>query len=678
MAAVIRIQIETSGGVDAVKKDIDAVKKDVQDLGRTAEKDAGGGFSAMKEIGVGALRAVGEMGVGLALKGIQAVAGAISDGIADAKQNVIIQAQTAAVIKSTGEAAGVSAQHVADYASSLSDAAGKSLFGDDQIQQSTNLLLTFTQIKGATLDAATAISVDMAQAMGGAPKDAAIQLGKALNDPVKGITALTRVGVVFSDQQKAMIQAMTEAGDTAGAQKVILDELNKEFGGSAAAAAAATGGWSEFNGRMGEAKEALGAAVLPLLNMLAGVLNDSVLPIVESVASTFGAWVQVITTADDPLQELINQLDVISPALGTIVAALADFITSSGDLGLVADDLRDGFGIDITPFINALQTAIGVIQQVIASFQQGGAGATALGGVLKDLSGIWDLLLVVVRNVGDGYKAIIGAVLPIVQSFIQAHGAEISAFFKEAYDQIIQIIRLGLQLYNAIVPPVLKAIAGFIQAHGTEIMGIITNVWNIVKGIIDAALTLIRGILQAALQLIQGDFSGAWDTIQTMAARFVADLISIITNAAAGLTSAMKLGLDAVIGVWKSFTGWAGIGGSIIDGIVSGILNAAHSLAEAAANAAKNALSAAKSALGISSPSSVFAMQVGLPMAQGMSLGLMRGVPLVARAASSAALSAVSSSSTVINNALTFAPNYSAAPSQQIDYQFAKSLAGVI
>jgi phage-related minor tail protein len=219
------------------------------------------------------------------------LAGAVSDGIADAQENAKIQAQTASVLKSTGNAAGRTAEQIADYASSLSDAAGASLFGDDQIQQSENLLLTFTNIKGASLDAATAISVDMAQALGGAPKDSAIQLGKALNDPIKGITALTRVGVTFTDEQKAQIQAMQEAGDMAGAQGVILAELNKEFGGSAKAAADATGGWSEFNGRMGEAKEALGTALLPLLSQLAGVLLDTVLPVVEQAAAAFGPFV---------------------------------------------------------------------------------------------------------------------------------------------------------------------------------------------------------------------------------------------------------------------------------------------------------------------------------------------------------------------------------------------------
>src|SRR6266540_4997251 len=84
----------------------------------------------------------------------------VTDAFTGAREAQQLMAQTNAVITSTGGAAGVTAQHVADLASSLSDAAGKSLFGDDQIQASTNLLLTFTNIK-ETLPDATKIMVDM-------------------------------------------------------------------------------------------------------------------------------------------------------------------------------------------------------------------------------------------------------------------------------------------------------------------------------------------------------------------------------------------------------------------------------------------------------------------------------------------------------------------------------------
>lgn len=272
------------------------------------------------------LGGLGTIAGGAALAGIAALGVAVVGGIGDAREAALINAQTAQVIKSTGEAAGVSAQHVQDYASSLSDAAGKSLFGDDQIQQSTNLLLTFTNIKAATLDAATAISVDMAQALGGAPKDAAIQLGKALNDPVAGISALSRVGVSFTEQQKEQIKTMQEAGDTAGAQAIILGELNKEFGGQAAAAATAAGGMVQFKAGLGETFETIGTKLLPILDKLGAWLTS---PEVQAAISVFaerlatGIEIAATWISDTLIPAITDLYNWLAPILGPIISEVA-------------------------------------------------------------------------------------------------------------------------------------------------------------------------------------------------------------------------------------------------------------------------------------------------------------------------------------------------------------------
>jgi hypothetical protein len=128
--------------------------------------------SGLSSIG-GALGNVGMIAGGAALAGVAALGAAIVSGVGDAQEARKLYASTEQTIKTMGNAAGRSAEQVVDLASNLSDAAGMSLFGDDQIQQSENLLLTFGNIKGATFDLATALTVDLAQALGGAPKDPA-------------------------------------------------------------------------------------------------------------------------------------------------------------------------------------------------------------------------------------------------------------------------------------------------------------------------------------------------------------------------------------------------------------------------------------------------------------------------------------------------------------------------
>lgn len=547
MAAIIKIQIETSGGLDAVKKDLN-------DLSKTAEQ-SGGGFNALSEIAVGALRKIGELGIGLVLKGFEALGSAVADGIADAQKNVQIQAQTAAVLKSTGNAAGRTTEQIADYASSLSDAAGTSLFGDDQIQESTNLLLTFTNIKDTTLDAATAISVDMAQALGGEPKDAAIQLGKALNDPIKGITALTRVGVTFSEEQKAQIKVMQESGDTAGAQAIILAELNKEFGGSAAAAADATGGWSEFNGRMGEAKEALGAALLPLLGQLAGVLLDTVLPAIEGLAARFGPFVESLQPA----------IATLTGFIGGLLASFADtspldaFTAASTTLGTFwSTTLKPAFDAvwtvlqtQVMPILNDLGTIIGAV----------------LAADVQILAGLWtDVLVPAVRML---WELLTTVVLPVV--------AALAGWLKDNLPGAIQTVTNFL---TGTLFPALNTIYTFISTNVIPILALAAQ-WLIanVPAAIQKTTDFFKNTLLPALDAI-------WSFIKD-------NVIPIITTLATSVFSALNAGVTTVTNFWKNTLlpalteVWEFINGSIIP-----ILTTLASVAIAALSVAVAALGA--------------------------------------------------------------------------------------
>jgi hypothetical protein len=150
-----------------------------------------------------------------------------------------VTAQTNAVIKSTGKAANVSAKHVDDLATSLLNVSG---VDDEVIKAGENMLLTFRDIRNESgegnkiFDEATKATLDLSVAMGRDMTQSAIMVGKALNDPVKGVGALRRVGVQFTKAQEDQIKALVATGDKMGAQKLILEELRKEFGGSAEAA----------------------------------------------------------------------------------------------------------------------------------------------------------------------------------------------------------------------------------------------------------------------------------------------------------------------------------------------------------------------------------------------------------------------------------------------------------
>jgi hypothetical protein len=150
--------------------------------------------------------------------GIAALGAGLALSISEAMDAQGVQAQLAQVLKSTGGAAGVTADMANDLASSLTSV---TRFGDEAILSGENLLLTFTGIGKDVFPAATEVMLDMSQAMGQDLKSSAIQLGKALNDPAEGMTALTRVGVTFTEEQKKQVgqwwqPATWPAGDHPG------------------------------------------------------------------------------------------------------------------------------------------------------------------------------------------------------------------------------------------------------------------------------------------------------------------------------------------------------------------------------------------------------------------------------------------------------------------------------
>jgi hypothetical protein len=150
-----------------------------------------------------------------------------------------------------------------------------SLFDDDVITSSQALLATFTKVKDTIYMEAIPAIVDMSTKMGGDLQGTTLQVGKALNDPIKGITALSRAGVSFTAEQKKTIQTMVDMNDVAGAQRIILQELSTEFSGSALAAAeAGTGPFTVLKNEFNNTREEIGALVVSLGKELLPVFKD--------------------------------------------------------------------------------------------------------------------------------------------------------------------------------------------------------------------------------------------------------------------------------------------------------------------------------------------------------------------------------------------------------------------
>ncbi len=149
------------------------------------------------------------------------------------------QAQVAARLRATGGAAGYGAAELARMASALQDV---TTYGDEAILEMQALLLSFREIKGDRFRDATEAVLDLSVATGQDLRSAAVELGKALNDPARGLDGLSRSGTTFSGAQKKLVKGLAETGQTARAQGVILREIRRQYGDAARAARDTFGG----------------------------------------------------------------------------------------------------------------------------------------------------------------------------------------------------------------------------------------------------------------------------------------------------------------------------------------------------------------------------------------------------------------------------------------------------
>lgn len=458
------------------------------------------GFSRIGSVASGILK----VGAGAAVAGIAALGAVLVSSTKEAMAAEEVQAQLAAVLKSTGGASGMTVEGINAMAASLM---AVTRFEDDTIIAGQNMLLTFKNIGSDVFPAATKAMLNMSTAMGQDIQTSAIQLGKALNDPVAGLGALSRVGIQFSDEQETMIKAMVAAGDTMGAQKVILAELETQFGGAAEAAGKTFAGQMDImQNQMSDVKESIGAALLPALSQLATLLG----PTLVSAAQQFGDF--LTSTLIPAFQEAVTWVTANWPQIQATVETV----------------------------FNAVATVVGSVIGVIDSLLSGS------GGVMGEWGAAWEAIKTLIDTVVPPIQNIVETVFGAIADFLAQHGDDIKAFLGDTWTQIGEIIGLAVDVIQTVVVPVFTAIADFLKKHSDDISTYLGGTWEIIKGVIKVALDVITGVLKVALALMKGDWEGAWTAVKDMASKVWEDIKVIVQGALTVLASLVGTDLEGL------------------------------------------------------------------------------------------------------------------------------------
>ncbi|MHB8207776.1 hypothetical protein [Mucilaginibacter sp.] len=423
---IINIKDGDFGGVEKAKSEVTGMDDAVQ---QSHEH-----FGSLKEI-------IGE--VGTAIAGAFAIEQLMDFGkesLSIYRSTAAAEAQIVAGIKSTANVAGLSLDDLRDKAEELEH---KTLFTQAQTEQAEAIQLTFTNIRGAIFNEALPAIEDLATRMGGdGPADlkgAALQLDKALQDPIKGITALHRVGVSFSDAQKNMIDMDVKHGQVQKAQSIILQELQTEFGGSAEAARSVLGPAGDLDEQMDELKKGFGQFIDESLRVVIPMLletaewfteNKEVIGDISTVvAFGAGAWAiyEGALLGVSAVTAVYNGYLAVSNGLAA-VGLFYDVARADGMGVLTASQWALNVAMEANP-IGLIITAVGAFVGVIyEAYEHSETFRAILGGIGE----IAEELVPVFKGLGE-----------IILGALTFDPSEVVDGFKEAYSGVQKVIADG-------------------------------------------------------------------------------------------------------------------------------------------------------------------------------------------------------------------------------------------
>lgn len=459
---------------------------------------------------------------------------------------------------------GKATDRVLAYADSLESSLGV----DEKVIKNTQAKLgTFHNLAGSAdeaggaFDRATVAAIDMAAAGFGDAESNAVQLGKALQDPVKGITALNRSGVTFTDSQKKMIESMVKTGDMAGAQDLILGELENQIGGTAKATA-------DDSAKMAlgfqEVGETIGAALLPIMSQLT--------PYVQQLAT----WMQ--QNADKAL--LLG--GVIAGVAAAFVLANAALKIYQATMLVVNGVVKVATGVmklfNLVMKMNPIGLVITAIMALIAVFVLLWNKNAAFRNFFINS---WNAIKKVASAVWKGIKVAVSVVIKAITVYIKTYAAVVKLIWKA-------IKTAAAAAWNGI-KSVVKTVANWMKSVMRGVKTVILAIWKAIKTGATAAwngiksvIRTVTGWIKTTIRAVKTVVMAVWTAIRTGATSAWRGVKSIISTVVGWIKSAVRGMKTVVNNVWSAIKSAASTAWKPIEGIIDGVKSAIDKVVNAA------------------------------------------------------------------------------------------------
>jgi hypothetical protein len=258
----------------------------------------------------------------LASKSLQAIGQTVRESVQAFQVQEQAVAKLEGVLRATGGAAGLTSKEMQAFASELQSS---TQYGDEAILDLQGTLATFKSVSGDTFNEATRLAVDLSAAFGGDLQSSAMMVGKALEDPVRGITAMRRAGVSFTEAQQDLIKALVDTGKKSEAQALILEELESQVGGVAKAMAdTSSGALVQYQNVMSDVKEEVGRFILDGLKPLIQGFTDVASSVQQSIKAQneYNAALRAVQSGNATQDQRLMVLNAQAETLNNQIAGM--------------------------------------------------------------------------------------------------------------------------------------------------------------------------------------------------------------------------------------------------------------------------------------------------------------------------------------------------------------------
>lgn len=559
-----------------------------------------------------------------------------------------VAAATNTLIENTGGRANVTAEQVAALGQEIM---GYGVASDEAVGSAANQLLAMENVRNEAgrgndiFTRAIRLGADYAAVTGQDMTSATFRFGRALNDPVRGMSLLRRTGIQFTESQQAQITALAESGDLLGAQRILLEALEGRYKG-----AAETFG-TLVPGQLGRARESFGEA--------AEALGEELAPAAEAVATGLADIAPAAAAGLEPVVTLVG-------ALGELTSAGAQAAEDGGFAGFISD-INDAIGSQLNPIERASDAweryqgttegasfAVGpVIDKGTEAMEDQADAASGLSAEVAQLSTDLDALYGSEQSVAEGginlrnaQRQLLGALAELPGGY-RAGTASGDEFLGTAIDlaRTIRTQTLNLLDLEGNTRRVGRAqdvaVGGLrrvlVQAGLTDgqIRGIIRTfalVPDVAGSAVNGAGRQMDRLPERARRTTTAT-AGEFRRGRADAERAGRDLgeggSRGVGRGLEGAPRAARQGAEAAgravrAGVSVALSGGIAVGESFTSGIVSGIATGSPAVAEAARGAVRSAEQAARAEAQAASPSRLFA-RLGRDMADGIGAGMAEG-----------------------------------------------------